>query len=78
MNNPKTFDKLEKLEGMAKEKQTSSATLALAWLLRSSKLPRNSIPVIGPRKKEHIDQAKKALELPLTAEECDIIDKIFI
>jgi len=61
-----TFDRLEAFERLARDRDTSMAGLALAWLLAD---PRVTQVVIGPGRPEHLAPLREALERPLTAEE---------
>lgn len=65
-----TFAGLERLQEMAQERGVSLPGLALAWVINN---PHVTAPIIGPRKPEHFQPIREALELKLTAEERTII-----
>ncbi len=69
-----TFDALEGLERLAGERGTTGAALALAWLFAD---PRLTAVVVGPRRPEHLEPALAALELSLTADERDEVERLF-
>jgi aryl-alcohol dehydrogenase-like predicted oxidoreductase len=54
------YDGLERLERFASERGTTSAALALAWLLADSRV---TAVVVGPRRPEHLEPALAALRL---------------
>jgi aryl-alcohol dehydrogenase-like predicted oxidoreductase len=54
------YDGLERLDRFAAERGTTSAALALAWLLAD---PRVTAVVVGPRRPEHLEPALAALRL---------------
>ena len=56
----RVFVGLERLERLAAERDTTSAALALAWLLAD---PRVTAVVVGPRRPEHLEPALAALRL---------------
>ena len=64
--NDATFDALEAFEREAVERGVSMAGLAVAWLLG---VPEVSAVVVGPTRAEHLDPAREALALELSAEE---------
>jgi aryl-alcohol dehydrogenase-like predicted oxidoreductase len=55
------YDGLERLERFAAGRGTTSAALALAWLLADSRV---TAVVVGPRRPEHLEPALAALRLP--------------
>jgi len=57
------FDALEALETEARERGTTAATLAFAWLLGQAQV---TAIVAGPRRPEHLEPALAALQLGLT------------
>jgi aryl-alcohol dehydrogenase-like predicted oxidoreductase len=61
-----TFDRLERLERFARERERSIAGLALAWLLAD---PRVTQVVVGPGRPAHLAPVREALERPLSAAE---------
>jgi aryl-alcohol dehydrogenase-like predicted oxidoreductase len=70
----RTFDALEAFEEHARERGTSPATLALAWVLTG---PQVTAVVIGPRRPEQLRPALEALELELGPVERDEIGELF-
>jgi aryl-alcohol dehydrogenase-like predicted oxidoreductase len=54
------YDGLERLERFASERGTTSAALALAWLLADSRV---TAVVVGPRRPKHLEPALAALRL---------------
>ena len=70
----KIYAGLAELRARAVERGTDMASLALAWVMSH---PLVTAPIIGPRKPEHLEPAKKALEIKLTTEERDSITNIF-
>jgi 1-deoxyxylulose-5-phosphate synthase len=62
------FDALERLETWASLRGLSMAVAAMAWLLH---LPEVSAVVVGPNRPEHLAQVQEALDVDLTAAECD-------
>ena len=70
----RTFDGLEALEAAARERGTDAATLALAWVLDN---PLVTAVIVGPRRPEHLEPARAALELQLTEAERDELGALF-
>jgi len=70
----KVFGGLEKLRAHAAERGTDMAALALAWVMAH---PLVTAPILGPRKPEQLEPARKAMEIRLTAEERDQIAALF-
>ncbi len=64
---------VEQLLPLAKDKQISLAQLALAWLLGR---PGVTSPIVGARTVEHVRSAVEALDIHLTEEDCEFIDKL--
>jgi 1-deoxyxylulose-5-phosphate synthase len=60
------FDVVDVVNAIAAERGVSSATVALAWLLRQ---PALSAPIIGATKVRHLEDAVAALGLQLSDEE---------
>ena len=69
-----TFDRLERFEQLAVERETTPATLAIAWLLAH---PHVTAVVVGPRRPEHLRPALDALELRLSPLERETISAVF-
>jgi aryl-alcohol dehydrogenase-like predicted oxidoreductase len=74
LRNDRTFDALEAFEAQARERNTSPATLALAWALAS---PAVTAVVVGPRRPQQLPPAPAALELDLSPLERDTIGELF-
>ncbi len=72
--NEKTFQSLEALRAHAAERGTDMASLALAWVMAH---PLITAPILGPRKPEQLEPARKALEIKLGVEERDKIAAFF-
>jgi 1-deoxyxylulose-5-phosphate synthase len=70
----RTFDGLEALEATARERGTKMATLALAWVLDN---PLVTAVIVGPRRPEHLEPARRALELSLSEAERDELGALF-
>ena len=70
----RTFDGLEALDAAARERETDMATLALAWVLEN---PLVTAVIIGPRRPEHLEPARRALELTLSEAERDELGALF-
>ncbi|MHB1458978.1 MAG: aldo/keto reductase [Armatimonadota bacterium] len=66
--------KLEAYESLCAELGENPADVALAWLLAN---PVVSAPIIGPRTMEQLDDSFRAVEIELSAETLDKLDKIF-
>jgi aryl-alcohol dehydrogenase-like predicted oxidoreductase len=58
----------------ARRRGVEPATLAIAWLLAH---PQVDAVIVGPRRPEHLEPARRALELPLSREERDGLAAIF-
>lgn len=69
----KAFTILEVLEEIAKEKETSIARLALAWLLHQ---PVVSTVIIGAKNAEQLQDNLKAVDIRFTAEELQRLDDV--
>jgi aryl-alcohol dehydrogenase-like predicted oxidoreductase len=72
--NEQTFDALAKLDGAASARGVSMAGLALAWVMSH---PTVTAPVVGPRRPEHFQPIREALELDLSWEECQALTGLF-
>ncbi len=68
------YSGLEKLRAHAAERGTDMASLALAWVMSH---PLVTAPILGPRKPKHLEPAKRAMEIKITAEERASIAKLF-
>ena len=74
LDTPSTFRGLEFLALAAEERGIDTATLAVAWLLSH---PLVTAVVVGPRRPEHLEPARRALELDLTEAERDELAGLF-
>lgn len=70
----RVFDALEAFEERARERGTSPAALAIAWLLGD---PDVTAVVVGPRRPEHLRPALEALELRLSPPEREQLTALF-
>jgi aryl-alcohol dehydrogenase-like predicted oxidoreductase len=70
----RVFDALEALETQARERATTPATLAFAWLLAH---PYVTAVVVGPRRPEQLRPALDALALDLSPPERDQLTALF-
>ncbi len=70
----RTFDGLEALDAAARERGVDMATLALAWVLSH---PLVTAAVVGPRRPEHLEPARNALAVELSAEEREQLGALF-
>jgi aryl-alcohol dehydrogenase-like predicted oxidoreductase len=65
---------LEEYESYCEELGEEPGTVALAWLLTR---PGVTGPIVGPRTMEHLEGAARALEVTLSAETLERLDRIF-
>lgn len=72
--NDRTFDALETLGRMASERGTDMATLALAWVMAQ---PQVTSAIVGPRKPEHLEPARRAIDWVLGEDERRRLSEIF-
>jgi aryl-alcohol dehydrogenase-like predicted oxidoreductase len=70
----RTFDALEALDRMARDRGMSMAGVALAWLLADRRIAQ---VVVGPGRPEHLDPVAEALESPLGPEEAEELGRVF-
>jgi aryl-alcohol dehydrogenase-like predicted oxidoreductase len=68
------FDALDALVDAARRRGVDAATLALAWLLADDRV---TSVIVGPRRPEHFEPARAALELSLTPDERDELGALF-
>jgi aryl-alcohol dehydrogenase-like predicted oxidoreductase len=73
VNKEKAFTIVEALEPMAKEKQSSVAQLALAWLLHQSVV---TTVIIGANKVEQLEDNLKSISVKFTADELQKLDEL--
>jgi 1-deoxyxylulose-5-phosphate synthase len=74
LDRPATYRGLGLLRKAAEERGVDTATLAIAWLLSH---PLVTAVVVGPRRREHLEPARRALELPLEETERDELARLF-
>ena len=65
---------LEPLDELSKEKGCTQAQIALAWVLSRG---RDLIPIPGSRRRTHLEENVKALEVTLSSAECERLDDVF-
>ena len=73
-DDPRVWNGLERFGQAAAERSVDMATLAFAWLFPS---PDVTAVVVGPRRPDHLEPARRALELELTPAERDEIARYF-
>lgn len=66
------WDIIQAVQSVAKERGVQPAEVALSWLLSK---PPVTAPIVGTTKLEHLDAAVRAVELELTAEEIQRLEK---
>ena len=71
---PSTFDALERLEALAREREISMAGLSLAWLLSDERVGQI---VVGPGRPEHLEPVREALSAPLSIAERQELGEAF-
>jgi aryl-alcohol dehydrogenase-like predicted oxidoreductase len=71
---PAIYRGLDLFRTAAAGRGVDTTTLALAWVLSH---PQVTAVVVGPRRPEHLEPARRALELPLTADERDELARLF-
>lgn len=72
--NEATFEGLRRFKAEAEQRGVSMGGLALAWVMNH---PGVAAPIIGPRKAEHFQPVREALELQLSPEECASLTALF-
>jgi len=72
--NDRVFDALEALEAAARERGVDMAALALAWLLADERV---TSVIVGPRRPEHLEPVRAALDLRLTPSEAAELEALF-
>ena len=70
----RVFDGLEAFEERARERNTSAAALAIAWLLGD---PNVTAVIVGPRRPDQLRPALEALELELSPQEREQLAALF-
>ena len=74
LEDDRVYDALEAFESAARERGTTPAALALAWLLAE---PHVTAIIVGPRRPEHLRPALDALELHLSPPEHEQLAALF-
>ena len=70
----RVFDALEAFAAAAKARGVEMASLALAWLLADERV---TSVIVGPRRPEHLEPVRAALELRLTPAEAAGLEALF-
>ena len=70
----KVFTALERFRREAEERGVAMASLAMAWVLSH---PQTTAIVIGPRRPEHLELARQALDIDLSEEDRQELSAIF-
>ena len=73
VNKERAFDIIDVLEPMAKEKNSSVAQLALAWLLKQ---PAVSTVIIGAKSMDQLEDNLKSIDIIFTADEVQKLDEV--
>lgn len=73
VNRDRTFNIIDRLQPMAKEKGASVAQLALAWLLHQ---PAVTTVIIGANRQEQLDDNLKSVDVKFTADELKQLDEV--
>jgi aryl-alcohol dehydrogenase-like predicted oxidoreductase len=73
VNRDRAFDIIDQLQIMAQAKNTSVASLALAWLLKQ---PVVTTVIIGANKMEQLEDNLKSIDLKFTADELEKLDRL--
>jgi len=69
---PEDFDVLDVVEQIAKEKGASPSQIALAWVLNKDFV---TSPIVGVTKIHHLEEAIQAMEIKLSKDEMDRLEK---
>jgi aryl-alcohol dehydrogenase-like predicted oxidoreductase len=75
LDHERVYDGLDRLAVAARERGVDMATLAFAWLFWS---PDVTAVLVGPRRPEHLEPARRALDLQLTQNERDELAACFV
>ncbi|MCH7663701.1 MAG: aldo/keto reductase [Chloroflexi bacterium] len=68
------FKIVERVASMAKEKEVSSAQIAMAWLLHKSGV---AAPIVGATKMKHLEEAVAAVEIKLSEEDITALEELY-
>jgi len=66
---------VEVVAEIARERNTSRAQIALAWVLAK---PVVTAPIVGATKLSHLDDALAAIDLPLSADEIKQLEEPYV
>ncbi len=72
--NDRTYEALQALQAIAEDHGTSSAAVALGWLLSDYRVTQI---VVGPGRPEHLTPVAQALEHPLSQDQLATLNEIF-
>jgi aryl-alcohol dehydrogenase-like predicted oxidoreductase len=67
------FDVIDAVAAIAGELETTTAAVALAWLLAR---PQTVVPIVGARRLEHLEGNLAGLDVNLTPEQIRILDEV--
>ena len=67
------FEVIDAVAAIADELETSSAAVALAWLLAR---PQTVVPIVGARRLEHLEANLAGLDVNLSAEQLRVLDEV--
>ena len=73
-NFQKNLDLVARVEEIAREKRVTASQLALAWVLAQG---RDIVPIPGSRRRQHLEENVKALDVRLTERDLQRIDEAF-
>lgn len=65
---------LAPLDALAKDKGCTQAQIALAWVLSRG---QDVVPIPGSRKRHHLEENAKAVDVTLTAADCEMLESVF-
>lgn len=71
---PGDAEVIESVERLARERNTSPAKVALAWLLHQSRI---TAPIVGATRLSHVDDAIAAATLTLTPDELARLEQAY-
>ena len=67
------FDVIDRVAAIADELETTSAAVALAWLLAR---PQTVVPIVGARRLEHLEGNLSGLDVKLRNEHLRVLDEV--
>ena len=70
-NFQKNLDLVQRVEEIAREKKVTASQLALAWVLARG---RDIVPIPGSKRRTHLEENVKALDVQLTKRDLERID----